>query len=290
MKEKPRAYTYLADFLIIALSGVIYSVAFNCFFLPNDFSLGGFTGIAQVLNHIFPFIPIGGSVFIMNVPLLIIAWRRQGPGILVATVFAIAFTSLLIDGISAAHSFPPMDPILACLCGSALMGVSVGLMMLKNATTGGSELLARVLKYHIRHLSIGRLCLIVDVAVIIIHAIAFRDFTKALYGIVSMFIISTVMDAVVYGSNNGKLAFIISSAPTSTVKALMELGLGATILSGRGAWSGEGREVILCAFKRNQIANIKSTVKMIDKNAFVIVCEAHEVLGEGFADYSETSL
>lgn len=290
MYGKARISTHLIDVLVMIISCVIYSAAFNCFFLPNDFSMGGFTGVAQVLNHIFPAVPIGAGVFVMNVPLLIIAWLRQGPKILFATVFATALTSLMIDGLSAAHSFPPTDPLLACLCGSALLGVSVGLMMLKNATTGGSELLARILKYRFRHLSIGRLCLFVDVTVIILHAIVFRDVTKALYGIVAMFIISTVMDAVVYGSNNGKLAFIISGDTPATVKALMELGLGATVLAGRGAWSGNRREVILCAFKRNQIANIKATVKAIDQNAFVIVCEAHEVLGEGFADYSETCL
>ena len=153
-----------------------------------------------------------------------------------------------------------------------------------------AQLAARLLKFKLHHLSIGRLCMTLDVLVILLYALTFRSLNNALYGIVAMYISGMAMDAVVYGSINAKMAYIISRDSQAVASRLLEMDLGVTLLNGRGAYTGDEKQVLLCAFKRSQIAAIKAAVIAIDPNAFIIVCEAHEVLGEGFGAYSQDSL
>ena len=188
------------------------------------------------------------------------------------------------------YTFQPMEPLLACIYGGVLLGLSMGLLLNVGATTGGTELAARLLKYKLRHLSIGKLCLGIDVIVICLYALTFRSINNALYGIISMYISSLTMDMIVYGSINAKMAYIISGKSQEVTQRLLEMNLGVTLLNGRGAFTGEEKQVVLCAFKRSQIAAIKAAVISIDPNAFIIVCEAHEVLGEGFGEYTPDSL
>ena len=281
----------LWDYLIIIVACALYSFGFICFYQSNNLSVGGFTGVAQILNYFLPFLPIGTTALVMNIPILILAWKKQGPGLLIGTIFAITMTSLMIDGLNYLFGlFPPMDPLLAGIYGGVAVGVGVGLLMLKGATTGGTELLARLLKYVIPNLSIGNLCLIVDVIVVIAYALVFKSIDNALYGIISMYVFSLAVDAVVYGSNNAKVAYIISNHSEDITKHLLGMELGITLLKGEGAYTGDAKKVVLCAFKRKEIVPIKAAVTAIDPSAFIIVCEAHEVLGEGFAEYSPDNL
>ena len=279
------------DYFIITLACALYAFGFNCFYQSNNLSVGGFTGIAQILNYFLPFLPIGTTALVMNIPILIIAWKKQGPKLLFGTIFAITMTSLMIDGLNYAFGlFPPMDHLLAGLYGGVAVGVGVGILMLKGATTGGTELLARLLKYVMPNLSIGNLCLIVDVIVVIAYALVFKSIDNALYGIISMYVFSLAVDAVVYGSNNAKVAYIISDRSEEITKHLLGMELGITLLKGEGAYTGDAKKVVLCAFKRKEIVPIKAAVTAIDPAAFIIVCEAHEVLGEGFGVYSPDNL
>ncbi|MBE6642707.1 MAG: YitT family protein [Clostridia bacterium] len=281
----------LWDYLIITLGCVLYSISFTMFFDSNNLAMGGFTGLAQVLDHFIPAIPIGTAVFVMNVPLMIIGFKKEGFKLLFASFYAIFLTSVLIDGISYLYVFPPMDPLLACIFGSILLGISLGIMMLKSATTGGTELMARLIKYKIHSLSIGKVCLIIDVTVICIYALSFRMLESALYGIIAMYISSIAMDAVCYGSSNGKMAYIISEHNDGIMKDLLDLGFGVTVVNGKGGWTGDDKKILLCTVKKNKIAVIKSVVSKHDpERAFVIVCEAKEVFGEGFGDYSGIGL
>lgn len=281
----------LWDYLIITIACALYAFGFNCFYQSNNLSVGGFTGVAQILNYFLPFLPIGTTALVMNIPILFFAWKKQGPKLLFGTIFAITMTSLMIDGLNYAFGlFPPMDHLLAGLYGGVTVGVGVGILMLKGATTGGTELLARLLKYVVPSLSIGNLCLIVDVIVVLIYAMVFKSIDNALYGIISMYVFSLAVDAVVYGSNNAKVAYIISDHSEEITQKLLSMELGITLLDGKGAYTGDSKKVVLCAFKRSQIVPIKAAVTAIDSAAFVIVCEAHEVLGEGFGEYSPDSL
>lgn len=289
MKSNNPVLRRLYEYGTMTLGCAVYALCFNWFFQPNSIAMGGFTGLAQIINRLIPVFPVGMTVLVMNVPLLILGVRRQGVKLLVATLYATAVSSLMIDGLAMVYTFPAMDPLLACIYGGVLMGVSMALLLMMGGTTGGSDLAARLLKYRLRSVSIGRLCLFIDAAVVTLYAITFRNLNNALYGIISMYICSVAMDAVVYGSN-AKMAYIISSRSGEIARLLLEMNLGVTLLDGRGGFSGDEKQVVLCAFKRSQIAPIKATVTEVDPNAFIIVCEAHEVLGEGFGEYSPDSL
>ena len=290
MKSKHPALRLLRDYGVITLGCAIYAVSFQWFFQPNNIAMGGFTGVGQIFNRLLPFLPVGTIVILMNVPLFILGVRRQGLKILISSLFATVVSNLMIDGLDAVYTFQPMDePLLACVYGGVTVGAAMALMLTVGATTGGTELAARLLKYRIRHLSIGRLCLIIDVAVVSLYSLVFRQVNTALYGIIGMYISSLAMDAVVYGSN-AKMAYIISAESAEITRRILDLELGVTLLQGKGGYHGDDKQVILCAFKPSQIGTIKALVTEVDPNAFIIVCEAHEIVGEGFGEYTPDSL
>ena len=270
---------------IITLSCAVFALAFNWFFAPNHLSIGGFTGAAQIIHFFFPQVPVGVMTLAMNVPLFFLGWKKIGAHLLFASLYATAVSSAMIDVLASVHTFAPMEPILAVLYGGVMMGVACGAMMLQSATTGGTELAARLLKLRFERLSIGKICLFMDAFVTVVYAFVFRDMTRALYGIVGLYVTSIIMDKVVYGGNAAKVAYIISDHYEAITERLLKLDRGVTLLHGSGAYSGKDKKVILCAFGRSQIVLVKRLVREIDPDAFIIVCEAHEILGEGFGEY-----
>ncbi|MDE7246226.1 MAG: YitT family protein [Oscillospiraceae bacterium] len=290
MKAKSPVLQILYEYGIVTVGCAAYALSFNWFFQPNNISMGGFTGIAQIVNRLLPFMPVGITAILLNVPLFYLGVRKMGLKFLLSSLYAVAVSSLMLDGLAMLYTFQPMDALLACIYGGVLLGISSGMLLTVGATTGGTELAARLLKFRFRNLSIGRLCLTLDVTVIFLYALTFHNVNYTLYGIVAMYISSLAIDAVVYGSVNAKMAYIISENGEEMKKRLLALNLGLTLMRGKGGFSGDERQVILCAFKRSQIAAIKAAVTETDPKAFIIVCEAHEVLGEGFGEYDPDSL
>ena len=290
MKQKKTFLTFLWDYGVITLGSALYALSFNWCFQPNHMAFGGFTGAAQIINRLFPALPVGVLVFAMNVPLFLIGVKKMGWSLLISSLYAMTVGSAMIDVMAALHTFQPMEPMLACIYGGVLMGLSMGLLLQVGATTGGTELGARLLKYRVPHLSIGRLCLAIDLVIIAAYALVFHNLHNALYGVVAMYISSLVMDTVIYGSLSAKMAYVITGDCEAMSRALLALDLGVTILPGRGAYTGKEKDVLLCAFKRSQIAAVKRAVHEVDPGAFLIVCEAHEVMGERFGAYDPDSL
>ena len=280
----------LKDFTLITLGCLLYAVAFNWFFLPNGLTLGGFTGAAQTINHLLPALPIGILTIVMNIPLFIAGARKIGLGLLLSSLYAMVASSLLLDLVGGLFVFQPMEHLLACIYGGLLLGVSIGVQLLANATTGGTELLARLLKLRFHHLSMGRLCLICDGVVVCLYALVFQNIHNALYSIIAIYLSSRAIDLVIYGSRTAELAYIISGKSDRIAQGLLDLNLGVTLLPATGGFSGDPKQVVLCAFKRSHITRIKALIHEMDPHAFLIVCQAHEVLGEGFGDYSQESL
>lgn len=285
----PAAKT-LKRYGLITVACALYALGFNWFFVPNHFTVGGFTGVAQIINHFLPMLPVGTIALVLNIPLFILGWRKIGRDLLISSLYATAVSSLMIDVLSSIHTFSPMAPILACIYGGIVTGIGCGLLLHESATTGGTEMAARLLKLKFQGLSIGSLCLGLDVAVTIGYALCFRDMTRAMYGVVALYILSLLIDRVVYGPNASKVAYIISEQYEAITQKLLQLDRGVTLLAGKGAWSGQEKRIILCAFGRRHFIPIKKLVQSIDPDAFVIVCDAHEVLGEGFGQYDPTGL
>ena len=275
----------------IALGCALYALAFNWCYAPNHIAYGGFTGVAQMIFSYTGRPTIGAMVFLMNLPLFWAGWRLLGGTLLISSLYAMALSSLFIDLLAWLHPFQPMDPLLACIYGGLLLGVALGIILGQGAATGGTDLLARLLKLPLPFLPVGRLLLGLDLAVICASALVFESLDSALYGLVALYLSTTVMDTVLYGLDTAKVAYIITGHTQQVVDALVnQLERGVTILRGQGAWSGEERQVLMCAFKQRQIVTLKQAVKELDPDAFLIVCDAREVLGRGFGHYRKNQL
>lgn len=281
---------YVKSYAIITLGSLLYALAYNIFYAPNLVAMGGLTGLGQVLNAIIPVLPVGTTVFVMNVPLFFLGWKYIGGHLLVSSLYAMTFSSFAIDVMNMIYQFPPMDTMLASIFGGALLGLGIGLVFSKGATTGGTDLIARLLKLKFAWLPMGTLVLIPDFIVITLAAIAFNKVETALYGIVSLYITTKVMDTVLYGLDSSKVAYIISDRCKEITDAVIAMDRGATILHGEGAYSGDEKKVLMVAFKQKEIVPLKEKVNEIDPRAFLIVCDAHDVLGEGFRTYNKNDI
>ena len=291
MKPKSKAFNLVWSYFMITLASAIYAVGFNWFYVPNDIAFGGITGVGQIINAILPWAPIGTVVIILNIPLFILGWRLLGGHLLLSSLYAMAVSSVFIDIVNSIWTFEPMDSMLACVFGGVLMGASLGMVFQQGATTGGTDLIARLLKLKITWLPMGKLLIATDMVVIVASAIAFGSVYSALYGVVALYIAGIVMDRMLYGLDSAKVAYIISDRFKEIADTLVnDLDRDVTILQGQGAYSGAEKKVLMCAFKQRQIVSIKKMVKELDPSAFIIVCDAHEVLGDGFREYRQNEL
>ena len=277
--------------LLITLAALIYALSFVWCFDPNGIAFGGITGLAQIVNRLFPAAPVGITVIVLNIPLFILGWKLIGGKLLVSSLYALFISSVFIDLLTPLYDWQPMEPLLACIFGGLLMGASLGVVFLQGATTGGTDLAARLLKLKFKWLPMGKLLMGVDLAVIVLVALFFRNLNTALYGLVALYISTLAMDGILYGLDNAKVAYIISDHNDEISSAIVQdLDRGVTILHGQGAYTGAEKQVLMCAFKQREIAAIKAAVKDIDPDAFLIVCNAHEVLGDGFREYKKDGL
>ena len=283
--------TFLLDVAIITLGALLYALTFVWCYEPNGIASGGVTGLAQIVHHFVRSIPVGTSVIVFNIPLFLLGWKFIGGKLLISSLYAMFLSSVFIDALNSLFVPASMDPLLAAIFGGLGMGLSLGLVFLKGATTGGTDLAARLLKLKLAWLPMGKLLLGLDLAVIILVALAFGNLNSALYGIIALYISSLAMDGVLYGMDTAKVAYIISDRNEEICTAIVnDLDRGVTILHGQGAYTGNEKKVLMCAFKQREIASIRSTVKELDPDAFLIVCNAHEVLGEGFRAYKKDDL
>ena len=274
---------------IITLGAVIYALAFDWFVAPNQIAMGGVTGLAQIVNALVPVLPVGVLSILVNVPLFLAGWRLLGGRLLVSSLYAMAVSSLAIDVIAWMHTFPPMDPILATLYGPG-MGVGLGLVFSQGATTGGTDIIGKLLKLKFPWLPIGKLVMIPDMVVVILAAVVFGTVNAALYGLIQMYLLSKVMDMILYGWDTSRVAYIITDRWEETVQGLLDMNRGVTLLQGKGAYTGAEKQVLLVAFRQREIVPIKRMLREIDPKAFFIVCDAHEILGEGFGDYQKEEI
>ena len=275
---------------IITLGAVIYALAFDWFVAPNQIAMGGVTGLAQIVNALVPVLPVGVLSILVNVPRFLAGWRLLGGRLLVSSLYAMAVSSLAIDVIAWMHTFPPMDPILATLYGGAGMGVGLGLVFSQGATTGGTDIIGKLLKLKFPWLPIGKLVMIPDMVVVILAAVVFGTVNAALYGLIQMYLLSKVMDMILYGWDTSRVAYIITDRWEETVQGLLDMNRGVTLLQGKGAYTGAEKQVLLVAFRQREIVPIKRMLREIDPKAFFIVCDAHEILGEGFGDYQKEEI
>ena len=268
----------------ILLGCVFGAAAYPMFLVPNAIAPGGVTGVATVLNSLFQW-PVGTTSLVMNVPLFIIGYQSMGRVFAFRSLVATIVFSLLIDWMPL-----PMlthDMLLGSLFGGALMGVGLGLILRGSATTGGSDMIARMVHSRFPHISVGAFLFFIDFCVVLAAGF-FITAESALYAFISIFIGSRVIDAVVEGFDRQKACYIITAQTEKVKDKLMnELGRGLTIINAKGGFRGDDRPLLLCIVSAQEVARLKSIVRMEDERAFVFITDAHEVLGEGFRDLRE---
>lgn len=275
---------YLKSYAVITLGSVIYALSFDWFVAPNHFAMGGVTGLAQILHYLFPAVTVGAASALMNVPLFLIGWKKIGGHLLVSSLYAMVVSNAAIDGLNLLFDFRPMDPILAAIFGGGVMGVGLGLVFAQGATTGGTDIIAKLLKLKWPWLPIGKLVAIPDTAVMLLVALTFGQLSAMLYGFIKLYACSKAMDAVLYGTVDSRVAYIISDHWQELSDTLLQ-SRGVTLLQAKGAYTGAEKQVLMIAFKQKEIVDLKRRVYELDPGAFLIVCDARDVLGNGFSAY-----
>ena len=271
------AFKRVIKYLVIFVGSAIYAVGFQFFMYPNNIVSGGVTGISMIINHFTGF-PVGMMSIIMNVPLFLI-------GSLAGTVFSSAFVDIFaMTGISLTD-----DPMLASIIGGVIKGFGYGLIFFVGATTGGVDIVAKFVRQKNPHINFGTIILIIDVSVVTAYALVLDKYESAMYSLIAMFVVTKVVDLVLYGIDNSSICYIISENSAELIKQITtgHIHRGVTILEGEGAYSHRKKEVIMCVIKRTQIAEIRRTVKNIDEKAFFIVTDAKNVFGNGFESINE---
>lgn len=277
-------------YLKIAVGCCLFGVGFSLFLNPNGTNAGGLSGLAMIVVHLTGVGSVGVLTAIVNIPLMIIGGLKVNKKFFVGSVVGMVFLSLSID-LFALIPTPQVEPLIAVLYGSILCGFGLGMVFSSGASTGGSDIIVRLLQMRHKHLSIGAINTIFDLSVVALTGLVFGDISKALYSGIAVFLCGQVLDSVVYRFDYSKVAYIISPKHELIVPAIAEkLDRGATLLYGEGSYSGKPTKVVLTTVKRQQLAQLKELVVSIDPDAFIIVQEAHQVLGEGFARYSHDSL
>ena len=288
--KKRNALDWLLWFGNILLGSAVFALGFDLFLGPNDLNAGGVSGIAMILVHLIGFGSVGTVTMLINLPLFVLGGLKIGKKFFVGSLVGMVSSSVLLD-VFAKVPGVSVEPLVAGIYGGVLCGLGLGMVFATGASTGGSDIVVRLLKMKYRNVPIGTINMVFDLAVATLTGIVYWDITKALYSGIAIFITGKIIDAVVYRFDYSKVVLIISDYYTEITGFIMEkLDRGATYLEGSGSYSGTPRKVIMTVVKPAQIADLKEAVMAIDPNAFLVVQDAHQVLGEGFAHYSKESL
>lgn len=287
MQELYHKYKWI---VATVLGSAIFALGFALFLGPNDMNAGGISGLAQIAVELTGMGTVGGLSIIINLPLFILGGLKIGRRFFFGSMIGMVLSSVLIDTF-AVISMPTPEPLIAVLYGGVICGVGLGLVFVNGTSTGGSDILVRLLKLRYRNVPIGQISMVFDAIVVVLTGLVFQDVSKALYTGVTVYLSGKVVDAVVYNFDYSKVALIISDHHEAIAQAIgRELDRGATFLHAEGSYSHNPKKVVLAAVKKQQLAELKELVVHIDPNAFIIVQEAHQVLGDGFSRYSKNSL
>ena len=287
MKEIWRKYNWI---LATIFGSAIFALGFALFLEPNDLNAGGISGLAQVAVELLGFGSVGTLSILINLPLFLLGGLKIGKKFFAGSLLGMMLSSVLIDLFSLIE-FPVVEPLVGVLYGGVLCGLGLGLVFICGTSTGGSDILVRLLKLRWRNVPIGQISMSFDLVVVILTGLVFGDVTKALYTGITVFLCGQVIDAVVYRFDYSKVALIISPHHEAIALAIgKRLDRGATFLRGEGSYSHKDTKVVLTAVKKQQVAELKDLVTRIDPNAFIIVQEAHQVLGDGFSKHTKDSL
>ncbi len=273
----------IIDYIIIAIGAFIFSFGIAMFTSPNNIAPGGVSGIGTMLNHLFN-IPIGSVIIAVNIPLFIFSFKKFGRSFFKKSLFATFLTSSLIDilpFILEKHYI--YSPLLASIFGGVSIGVGVGIIFLRGGTTGGADILAKLIRLKYPHFSLGTLVFIIDAIIVISTLFVYGSIEALLYSTVSFFVTSRAVDAIIFGAARSKMLLIITTQPQQIAKRIMnDIQHGVTLIPASGGYTNEEKTILLSVVRPNEVAEINKIVKEIDRSAFTVITESNEVFGYGF--------
>ncbi|NLO81887.1 MAG: YitT family protein [Clostridiales bacterium] len=275
-----KKWEILKDYLFLLTGTFLTALAFNFFLIPHRIAPGGFSGIATVVYHLFH-IPVGITILLLNIPVFIIGVKEIGGDFGIKTIISTILLSAFIDFVKVPSITE--DSILASIYGGVLMGLGLGLVFRGNATTGGTDLLAKIIHKFCPFIGVGWILFTVDFLVVLTAAIVFGS-SQALYALVSLYLSARIMDLVLEGINAAKAFVVISdNAEEISRRIISELERGVTFIDGQGAYTRQKKNIILCVVNRMQVTRLKTIINEVDPMAFVLVTDVREVMGEGFS-------
>lgn len=285
MKKIENSKDLILDLVFLVVGTFLFALATHCFTAPNNIAPGGVTGAATMLNYLFD-INIGLAAFLMNVPILLLAWKFIGTKFCLKTLVSILLFTVFTDYVTPfipVYTGGEQARMLAAIFGGILNGAGLGMIFSRGFTTGGTDIISSLIRLRFPFFSTGKVLFAVDLVVVAVSAFVYKNIESAFFAFISMYVTSKGIDAIVYGGDKGKLVLIVSNHSEEIVKNILEnIGRGATFLKASGAYSKDDKNVIMTAIRPSQFYKLKKLVKAIDPMAFMIVSEASEVAGEGF--------
>lgn len=287
VQRESRIKTIMLDLLIDLIAGISFGLSVNVFTAPNHIAPGGVTGFATLMNYIFG-IPIGFMSFLINVPLLLMGVKILGKEFFVKT-----FKSVVIINFSVDVIVPFLvqgyvytgEKMMAGLMGGVLMGACIGLVLQRGSTTGGLDIVGRMVKKKMPQFSIGKIMFAGDFTILAVSMLVYKNIESGLNGLICIFVSSKIVDYLLYGMEKGMMLYVVSDKAEEIATAIMSnIVRGATLLNAEGAYSHDPKKVVLCAIRDHQYPGVKRLVKQIDPNAFMMVNDTHDILGAGFND------
>ena len=287
MVKKESAVSIILAYIKIVAGAMLYAVGFQFFMYPHAIITGGVTGIAMIINYLTK-LPVGVLTIIINIPLFAVSWKKFGLSFMARSLVGMLLSSAMVDVLAMFPVNITQQPLLAAIFGGLIKGLGLGLIASANGTTGGVDIVAKFLRVKYQHINFGTLVMLLDIVVVLLFVVIFGKYESAMYAMITMFIVSKVVDFVLYGAVNSKVCYNISDASDEIQRAITErLKRGVTLLNGVGAYSGTEKEVILCVIKQQQIVDLRKVIKEFDESAFVIISDSREVFGNGFLSIND---
>ncbi len=284
MKQKYTLKTLIIDLIFDIVGCGIYGVALNSFIVPNDFATGGISGIALVVNYLTN-LPIGTLNFLINIPLVIMAFKILGRTFMLKSVKSLVILTLAIDYYTIGFPKYVGDPILASICAGILVGAGLSLTFLRGSSTGGGDFVSLSVQKLYPHFSIGMLTMAFDYCVLALGGVVFGNVDATLYGAVAMYVAGKIMDSIMYGSAKGKMLFIVTNNGEKVAKSIFEAcERGSTVADVRGGYQGEKRQIVISAVSKKQLHKARKAAHEADEASFTMITSTEEVFGEGFSD------
>ena len=275
---------FLRDIIFIILASVLYAIGVAVFLQPAEISPGGITGVATIINYLSSF-PTGTAILLLNFPLILVGFIKLGGKLIIKTGIATIISSVFIDVLSNFEFNFTNDKIISALAGGLLLGVGMGVLFIFGATSGGTDIGAKLLKIKYPYFSMGRLILILDAFVISVSGLIYGNLESAMYAALAILVSTTVIDRIQRGEQGGMVGFVITDKPKLIKEEIYKaISRGVSEIEIKGGYSGDRKTMIFCSFRRSQSIDFQRIIKNSDGKSFVIITNASEIYGQGFGN------